>query len=50
VLEFGIPLALLSLPRNAYDVAPDGRFLALQPLTQEGGSQIQVVINWKDEL
>ena len=35
-----------------YDVAPDGqRFLMIQPIEREGGlSQIQVVLNWFEEL
>jgi tricorn protease-like protein len=45
----GTPRILMRVSRNAYEVAPDGRFLFLQP--SEGPRlPIQIVINWSNEL
>jgi serine/threonine-protein kinase len=41
----------LNIPGVSYDVAPDGRFLLIQPAEPEAEpTQINVVLNWFDEL
>jgi hypothetical protein len=37
-------------PRRSYGISPDGRFVMIQPLPASTSKQIQVVLNWFDEL
>jgi len=48
----GRPRLLFEGRYQGFDVSPDGqRFLMIQPVEREGGvSQIQVVLNWFEEL
>ncbi len=36
--------------RPNYDVGPDGRFLMIKEEEEEGSAQINVVLNWFEEL
>ena len=42
-------LGLLAVPTSNYDVAPDGRFLMVEP-TGSSGTSLVVVVNWFEEL
>ena len=56
-LEFGAPVALMSIrpPSGAtssypYDIARDGRILALAPVAGEVPSPLTVIVNWQASL
>jgi Tol biopolymer transport system component len=56
-LEFGAPVALMSIrpPSGAtssypYDIARDGRILALAPVAGEAPSPLTVILNWQASL
>ena len=48
----------MARPGATYDVAPDGRFLAIQPISEPSGerdrkifpSTLRLVLNWTEEL
>ena len=48
--EFGTPKALFKLAKgrvwSAYDIAPDGRFLAVIPVQTSGQQPLTVIVNW----
>ena len=49
-LELGVPRTLFALPGKygwaTYDVAPDGRFLAIVPEALASEQPLTVVLNW----
>jgi hypothetical protein len=53
-LELGAPRTLFALQGKYtwadYDVAPDGRFLAIVPEALASEQPLTVVMNWNDEL
>jgi dipeptidyl aminopeptidase/acylaminoacyl peptidase len=52
-LEAGEPRPIFTLPAlgwTAFDVAPDGRFLAAVPQVSAIASPLSVVLNWESEL
>jgi Tol biopolymer transport system component len=49
----GRPRMLFERSGNAYDVAPDGRFLMIKPVTgnaPEQSAEMHIVVNWIEEL
>ena len=52
-LALGTPVPLFTLkgkPWRAFDVAPDGRFLAVVPQILAGEQPLNIVLNWTADL